>query len=73
MQGGDLWSSLRGPDAAELRWYARGRTLALDVARGLHFLHEHKVRGCKLCSKALACALLLKQFKGVEHCYLYVR
>ena len=54
MQGGDLWSSLRGPDAAELRWYARGRTLALDVARGLHFLHEHKVRGCEWFSTSLA-------------------
>ncbi len=43
MEGGDLWSALRGPHREELQWYGRGRALALDIARGLHFLHEHKV------------------------------
>ena len=42
MQGGDMWSALRGNDREELQWYGKGRGLALDVARGLHFLHEHK-------------------------------
>ena len=42
MEGGDLWSALRGPHRDELQWYGRGRALALDIARGLHFLHEHK-------------------------------
>ncbi len=42
MEGGDLWSALRGPHREELQWYGRGRALALDIARGLHFLHEHK-------------------------------
>ena len=42
MEGGDLWSALRGPHREELQWYGRGRSLALDIARGLHFLHEHK-------------------------------
>jgi hypothetical protein len=44
MEGGDLWSALRGPHREELQWYGRGRSLALDIARGLHFLHEHKAR-----------------------------
>lgn len=42
MEGGDMWSALRGPHREELQWYGRGRSLALDIARGLHFLHEHK-------------------------------
>ncbi|BDA40607.1 probable serine/threonine-protein kinase CTR1 at N-terminal half [Coccomyxa sp. Obi] len=42
MEGGDMWSALRGNDREELQWYGKGRGLALDVARGLHFLHEHK-------------------------------
>ena len=43
-QGGDLWSALRSPGKEALQWYARGRSLAIDIARGLHFLHEHKAR-----------------------------
>ena len=46
MEGGDLWSALRGPHREELQWYGRGRSLALDIARGLHFLHEHKATLC---------------------------
>ena len=49
MEGGDLWSALRGPHREELQWYGRGRSLALDIARGLHFLHEHKARVCFRC------------------------
>ena len=49
MEGGDLWSALRGPHREELQWYGRGRSLALDIARGLHFLHEHKARLCFRC------------------------
>lgn len=37
-----MWSALRGDSRDELQWYNKGRSLALDVARGLHFLHEHK-------------------------------
>ncbi len=39
-----MWSALRGNDREELQWYGKGRGLALDVARGMHFLHEHKAR-----------------------------
>ena len=56
MEGGDLWSALRGPHREELQWYGRGRSLALDIARGLHFLHEHKARLCFRCY--VACHVL---------------
>ncbi len=29
-----------------LGWYMQGRPIAVDVARGLAFLHTHKVRAC---------------------------
>ena len=53
MQGGDLYSALQSNAqgigvAHPLSWWRRGRSVALDIARGLHFLHsEHVVRlGC---------------------------
>ena len=51
-RGGDLFSALQssshGSGAAHpLSWWRRGRSVALDVARGLHFLHsQHVVRIC---------------------------
>ena len=50
MQGGDLYSALQSNAqgigvAHPLSWWRRGRSVALDIARGLHFLHsEHVVR-----------------------------
>lgn len=44
MEGGDLRSRLRSTsDSATWGWYERGKGAALDVARGLHFLHSHGV------------------------------
>ncbi|KAK9834170.1 hypothetical protein WJX81_004930 [Elliptochloris bilobata] len=48
MGGGDLFSALqsnaRGSGAAHLlSWWRRGRNVALDIARGLHFLHSEHV------------------------------
>lgn len=44
MEGGDLRSRLRSQsDSAAWGWYERGKGAALDVARGLHFLHSHGV------------------------------
>ena len=45
-QGGDLRAALSGDLTGELRWYHRGQHIALDVARGLHYLHSHDVRDC---------------------------
>ena len=50
MQGGDLYSALQSNVqgigvAHPLSWWRGGRNIALDIARGLHFLHsEHVVR-----------------------------
>ena len=48
VQGGDLFSALRsnahGSGAAHpLSWWRHGRSIALDIARGLHFLHSEHV------------------------------
>ncbi|KAK9825358.1 hypothetical protein WJX81_003161 [Elliptochloris bilobata] len=48
MGGGDLFSALQssaqGSGAAHpLSWWRRGRIVALDIARGLHFLHSEHV------------------------------
>ena len=32
-----------------LGWYGQGRAIAVDVARGLAFLHSHRVRACADC------------------------
>ncbi len=44
LQGGDLRGALNDDPDGELRWYHRGQSIALDIARGLHFLHSHDVR-----------------------------
>ncbi|KAK9825364.1 hypothetical protein WJX81_004084 [Elliptochloris bilobata] len=48
MAGGDLFSALQssvqGSGAAHpLSWWRRGRSIALGIARGLHFLHSEHV------------------------------
>lgn len=44
MLGGDLYhalSKLQGNE--QYGWYRKGQYIALDVARGLHFLHAHRI------------------------------
>lgn len=43
MQGGDLRHALSARDGDEWAWNAAGAAVALDVARGLHFLHSSNV------------------------------
>ncbi|DBB12705.1 TPA: hypothetical protein ACH3X3_005482 [Trebouxia sp. C0006] len=43
MQGGDLKQALRGPLSATLSWYNKGAQIALDVIKGVHFLHCHGI------------------------------
>lgn len=47
MQGGDLQNAIEQdvfPDyVGQLGWYAKGRCIALDIAKGLVFLHKNKV------------------------------
>jgi len=42
--GGDLCAALQEDIDCELSWYAKGHEIALDIARGLYFLHSHGVR-----------------------------
>jgi hypothetical protein len=41
--GGDLAAAIEHDETAELGWYCRGHRIALDIARGLYFLHSHDV------------------------------
>lgn len=43
LQGGDLRHALAADDDDEFRWDRRGREVAIDIARGLHFLHSADV------------------------------
>ncbi|KAL6772225.1 hypothetical protein ACKKBG_A29430 [Auxenochlorella protothecoides x Auxenochlorella symbiontica] len=46
MEFGDLWraATLRSPRGDRIfGWWGRGRKVALDIARGLHFLHSRSI------------------------------
>ena len=45
MAGGDLRAALDKDARRELVWGRKGQQVALDIARGIHFLHSHDVRG----------------------------
>ena len=42
LQGGDLRNALT-EYPGELRWWLKGKRIAMDVARGLLFLHRQRV------------------------------
>ena len=45
MEGGDLRQALSSAEAAHrYHWSNLGQHVAMDVVRGLHFLHRNKVR-----------------------------
>ena len=44
MESGDLWHALlQYKDSGVLSWYRRGKRIAVEIARGLHFLHRHNI------------------------------
>ena len=47
MEGGDLFQAIQENsyplDTGLLSWYQKGSTIALDIAKGLVFLHQHEV------------------------------
>ena len=70
-QGGDLFNALQSSshDSAEahpLSWWRRGRSIALDVARGLHFLHSQHVVSVCCTSRQLILHMQVKQVTGTE-------
>lgn len=44
LQGGNLRQALTNSSDGELKWHNKGANIALDIVRGLHFLHSHGVR-----------------------------
>ena len=48
MEGGDLFDTIQRdafPDPqGAFGWYGKGGSIALDIAKGLVFLHQNKVR-----------------------------
>lgn len=42
MEGGNVATAIANEDA-RMSWYSMGHNIALDVARGLYFLHSHSV------------------------------
>ena len=46
MAGGDLRAAMNSEErGAEMLWHQRGRKVAVDVARGMSWLHSRRVRG----------------------------
>lgn len=43
VEGGDLWRNLQRPGTRVGNWRLHGRKVALDIARGLCFLHAHSI------------------------------
>jgi len=55
MEGGDLSEAIKHDAEGELTWYNKGQRIALDIARGLHYLHSHDVRSPGTSSAAVTC------------------
>ena len=46
MAGGDLRAAMNSEErGSEMLWHQRGRKVAVDVARGMSWLHSRRVRG----------------------------
>ncbi len=43
LQGGDLRQAISTSSSGKFGWYEKGRRVALDVSKGLHFLHSNNV------------------------------
>jgi len=43
MIGGDLLNQIKHDSRGHFRWHKRGWSIALDIARGLNYLHSHNI------------------------------
>lgn len=43
VEGGDLWRALQREGSRVRSWAQQGNRVALDIARGLCFLHAHSI------------------------------
>ena len=43
LQGGDLSAAMSDDKSGCLKWYSKGQHIAMDVVRGLAYLHKCKV------------------------------
>lgn len=55
LQGGHLRQALTNSSDGELKWDKKGATIALDIVRGLHFLHSHGVSHYSFCTLMILC------------------
>ncbi len=42
-QGGDLMAALGSDKGRQMGWYNKGKSIAVDISRGLAFLHSSRV------------------------------
>lgn len=61
LQGGDLTDAIRGSRNGEFGWFGKGRNIAIDVGKGLAFLHSNRIVHCDLKSKNI-------MLTAVRHC-----
>jgi hypothetical protein len=47
--GGDLATALAADELGQLQWHSHGRTIALDLARAVYYLHSNGVKPCNEC------------------------
>ena len=66
VQGGDLRNALTADRADELGWYRAGKGIALDILRGLTFLHDSHVIHRDIKSKVGGATGLAGSWQGCD-------
>jgi len=74
MEGGDLYQAIQENsyllDTRLLSWYQKGGTIALDIAKGLVYLHQHQVCFTQVHSlPVIGCILRLAMIGPIHECF----